>query len=156
MNLFIVTLMIARTLAEIFSGGKIIWGLPSVFSKAISGKVGPIPVLVLIAASVDIIAHFILSNTRFGANVYTIGANFRAAFACGIPVKRYTLSLYVISGFLSGIAGLLLTGQMGATNPTVANGYELDAIAATIIGGTSFSGGEGSIESAKVLDLIKE
>lgn len=148
--------MIARALAEIFSGGKIIWGLPSVFSKAISGKVGSIPVLVFIAASIDIIAHFILSNARFDASVYTIGANFRAAFSCGIPVKRYTLSLYVISSFLSGIAGLLLTGRMGATNPMVTNGYELGAIAATIIGGTSFSGGEGSIESAKVLDLIKE
>ena len=115
--------MIARALAEIFSSGKIIWGLPPVFSKAISGKVGPIPVLVLIAASIDIIAHFILSNTRFGANVYTIDANFRAAFSCGIPVKRYTFSLYVISGFLSGIAGLLLTGRMEATNPIVTNGY---------------------------------
>jgi ribose transport system permease protein len=92
-----------------------------------------------------VIAALVLRYTRFGRHVIAIGSNEHAARLCGVPVERTTLMVYVIGGAFAGLAGLMLFSRLTVGDPTVANGMELDAIAAVVIGGASLTGGEGSI-----------
>jgi inositol transport system permease protein len=86
-----------------------------------------------------------LSNTKFGKYVYTVGDNERAAVVCGINVQRVKVLIYVYAALLYGVASILLTARISSGHPATAEGYELDAIASTVIGGTSLSGGRGTI-----------
>ena len=91
----------------------------------------------------DIICAFIITRTVFGRRVYAIGGNETAARVSGINVDRIKIAVYTLSGFLAGIAGLLLASRLVSGNPTAGQAYELDAIAAVIIGGVSMAGGAG-------------
>ena len=87
----------------------------------------------------------VLTKTRFGRYVYAVGGNERAAILSGLNVKRTKLLVYTITGALSAVGGLIVTSKLNSATPTAGDGYELDSIAAVVIGGTSLSGGKGSV-----------
>lgn len=103
----------------------------------------PIPVIILIVIS--LFAAFILNKTRYGRGIYAIGGNSETARLAGINVKKYLIITYAIGGLLFGIAGMILTGRLSMGTATVGDGYELDAIAAVVVGGATLSGGVGSV-----------
>jgi ribose transport system permease protein len=137
---------IARGFALIFSRGIPIFGLSPKFLWIGQGKVFDlIPVPTIIMLIIFIIAYLILNFTRFGRFVYSIGSNAEAARLSGIPVSKVVIGIYAICGLLSGIASIIEGGRLGTIQPAGGNGYELLAIGAVVIGGTSTFGGEGSI-----------
>jgi inositol transport system permease protein len=113
-----------------------------------------IPIPVIILALVAIGAHIMLNNTRFGRHIYAIGGNEQAALISGLNVGRIKIGVYTIAGLLSGLAGLVLSSRIGSGQPGLAVGIELDAIAAAVIGGTSLSGGIGTIWGTIIGALI--
>ncbi len=143
---FIVTLgsqSIIRGLAYVFSGGRPIFGVSSAYEKIAGGQLFGIPYLVFYLLVVVAVVGFVLSKTVYGRRIYTVGGNPEAAKVSGINVKKITMSTYAIAGMLSGIAGMLLTSRAISGTPQTGEGYELDAIAACVIGGFSLSGGAG-------------
>lgn len=112
----------------------------------------PIPFLIVIAITVSFI--FITDKTSFGRRIYAIGGNHEAAALSGINIKRNTLYVFVIMGALAGVAGVLLTSRLNAATVSAGNSYELDAIAACVIGGTSLMGGRGKVIGALIGALI--
>ena len=112
----------------------------------------PIPILIL--AVIYIIGYFVLTHTTFGRNVYALGGNKEATRLSGINIKINEASVYAISGLFAGIAGIILTARLGSAGPEAGKGYELDAIAAVILGGTSLSGGQGFVLPTIVGALI--
>jgi len=145
---FIVTLgsmSILRGLALIYHNGRPIYGLLKKDVLQVAGYVGPVPKPVIIAAVVAVIAHFVFRYTKIGEYAIAIGGNEEAARLSGINVDRYKVIIYGLCGVLCGLAGTVLTTRLYAAEPIAGTGYELDAIAATVMGGTSLSGGEGSI-----------
>lgn len=145
---FIVTLgmmTIARGLALVISRGRPITNLSKEFKFIGGGDVLGIPVPVLILVLVAIISVIILSNTKIGRYVYAVGGNENAANASGINVNMIKTFVYTVCGALSGLAGVVLASRITAGQPNTGVGYELDAIAAAVIGGTSLLGGIGSI-----------
>lgn len=153
---FIATLgmmTVARGLALIYARGKPVSTLiPGL--TALGGKVGIIPVPVIIYFLMIVISAILLNKTRFGKNVYAIGGNITAAEVSGVNVSRSLILIYTYSGFLAGLAAIVFAGRVGSVHPGAASGYELTAIAATTIGGTSHSGGIGTIGGAFVGALV--
>ncbi len=139
------TMGIFRGLALIISEGRPIYGLPQEFIRTFAGQVGPIPIPVIVALITAVIFGFIFVRTKVGEYTVAIGGNEETARLSGINVRRYKLIVYSISGALCGLAAVVLTARMSAAEPIAGNGFELDAIAATVMGGTSLSGGEGNI-----------
>lgn len=139
------TLSIGRGLALADSSGQTIFGLSNGYTFLGGGYVLGIPVPVIITIVLFVIAHFVLSRTVFGHNVYAIGGNREAARLAGINVRRIEMLVYVLTGALSGLAGIMLTGRLAAALPTSATGLELQVIAAIVIGGTSLLGGRGNM-----------
>lgn len=113
-----------------------------------------IPIPVIILALVAVGAHIMLNNTRFGRHIYAIGGNEQAALISGLNVGRIKIGVYTIAGLLSGLAGLVLSSRIGSGQPGLAVGIELDAIASAVIGGTSLSGGIGTIWGTIIGALI--
>ncbi|MGL4484092.1 MAG: ABC transporter permease [Anaerovoracaceae bacterium] len=153
---FIATLgmmTIARGAALLYTGGKPVSGLTAGFSF-IGGKIGEVPVPVLIYALMIVITWILLNNTSFGKSVYAIGANIKAAEVSGIHVKRNLTIIYAYCGLMAAVAAIVFAGRVGSVHPGAALGYELTAIAATTIGGTSHAGGIGTIWGAVVGALI--
>lgn len=144
---FIVTLgtmTIVRGLALIAANGQPVFGVTKIFEAVAGGFVlNTIPHLVIYFIIVTLISAFVITRTVFGRRVYAIGGNETAAKVSGINVNNIKIAVYTLSGFLAGMAGLLLASRLISGNPTSGQGYELDAIAAVIIGGVSMSGGAG-------------
>ncbi len=148
MNPFIVTLAamaMARGLAFILPNGQTIFGFDEGFDAIGGGLVGFFPIAGIISLVCLGIGAFILAATVFGSEVYAVGGNREAALMTGIPVRRTLLLVYVISGTLAGLGGIVLTGRLDSAQPIAANGLELNAIAAVVIGGASLFGGRGSM-----------
>ena len=110
-----------------------------------SGSIGPIPVVVILVLVVYVIFHVLLSNTALGRHIYAVGGNTSAARLSGINVDRTLLIVYTLTGLMAGVGALVLAGRTNSGYPTAGAGYELDAIAAVIIGGASFAGGVGTV-----------
>ncbi|MGC5614945.1 ABC transporter permease [Georgenia sp. Z1491] len=168
---FIVTLaglQIARGLARIWSGGQ---GIPIAYgdgpgtapdsfallnSRTFNGTV-PIPALIFLAVAV--VAILVARNTVFGRHVYAIGGNERAARLSGVPVRRVKVAVFAIAGLLAALAGIIQAGQLNQGSPNAGISYELDAIAAVVIGGTSLMGGvgtvAGTIAGALLIGILK-
>lgn len=145
---FIATLgmmSIARGLTYVITGGWPITGLPNSFDFLGQGMIGPVPVPVLVMLFCIIVGHIVMSQTAFGRSIYAIGGNEQAAFLSGIKINRVKVLVYTICGLLSGLAGIVLTSRLSSAQPNSGIGIELDVIAAVIIGGASFAGGEGTI-----------
>ena len=141
---FIATLAmfsIARGFAYIYVGGGQVGNLPQPFTDA----VGQGPLMIVVALSTVLVGHIILTRTRFGRAIYAVGGNEQAARLSGIDVARVKFWVYVICGLLAGIAGFLLTGRIGAGDPKSGLTFELNAIAAVVLGGTSLMGGVGAV-----------
>lgn len=136
---------IARGLALLYTGGYPISGLPDMFSFFGRGSVLGIQVPVLIMVGVYILAYLMLNHLPFGRYVYAIGGNEEAARLSGIRVPRYKVLVYVVSGTTAALAGLVLTSRLMSGQPNAGEGFELDAIAAVVLGGAAISGGRGAI-----------
>ncbi len=145
---FIATLgmmSIARGLTYVITGGWPITGLPESFFFLGQGMIGPLPMPVIVMLFCIIVGHIVMSNTAFGRSIYAIGGNEQAAFLSGIKINRVKISVYTLAGLLSGLAGIVMTSRLSSAQPNSGLGIELDVIAAVIIGGASFAGGEGTI-----------
>jgi inositol transport system permease protein len=144
---FIVTLgmmTIARGLALILSGGRPVANMSESLTS-LAGDIGGFPIPVLCFAVVSALAWFFLRDFRLGRHLYAVGGNENAARAAGISVERVKLFAYVVCGLLTGLAGVVLAARITTGQPNAGQAYELDAIAAVVIGGTSLSGGVGTI-----------
>lgn len=139
------TLAIARSASLVITGGQPINGLDDAFEWIGAGFIGPVAVPVFIFVVVAIAADFTLSRTKYGRHVYAIGGSPESAQKVGIPVRRVLISVYMISGILAALAGVVLAARVDGADPLVGTGYELQAIAAVVIGGTSLFGGIGTI-----------
>lgn len=145
---------VARGLTLMYTGGRPIYGLTDAFRVFGAGYIGPIPVPVVILAITIAVVHFLMSSTVFGREVYALGGNEEAARYSGINVERRRALVYIVMGFLAAVTGVVLTSRLGSADPTAGVGFETDAIAAVVIGGTSMSGGEGSVIGSLIGSLI--
>jgi ribose transport system permease protein len=154
---FIATLgmmSVARGAALMFTEGRPISGFSEDFRTLATGEVLRIPTPVLIMIAVYVMAHFILRRTKLGRYTYAIGGNEEAALLSGINVRLYKSMVYGLAGMLAGLAAILLTARLNSAQPIAGMNYELDAIAATVIGGTSLLGGEGTVVGTLIGALI--
>jgi ribose transport system permease protein len=138
---------IARGAAFIYSGGRNIAPIPDIFSDIQAARLFGIPVMILFTIVIAFIAHFVLSSTRFGREIYATGGNPVAATLSGIRANRVIISAYLISGIAAALGGLMITARLEAGAATAGFGTELTVISAAVIGGVSLFGGEGKIGS---------
>lgn len=153
---FIVTLamdLIIRGIIMIYTNGQSITKTDN-FSVIGQGYVGPIPIPIIIVAVTCFVSWFILKNTTLGREFFAIGGNAEAAKAACINVKRVIIKSYVVSGALVAIAGIILISRLNSGAPTAGEGYALDAIASTVIGGSSLNGGIGTAAGTLVGAII--
>lgn len=146
-NAFIVTLgmqYIARAISLLLTGGMPIW-LESDLAVLGGGYIGPVPVPVIIMVFIAALGIVFTKKTLPGRNIYAVGSNEQAAKLSGVRIDRIKIMAFMIMGVLAGLSGIILAGTLKTAEPTAGLGYELEAIAAVIIGGTSLSGGEGTI-----------
>lgn len=145
---FIVTLammLVASGFAYMIAGGTSIYKVPDSFTWLGRDTVGGIPIAVLLMFALYIAAHLMMSKSTFGRRIYAVGGNPEAARLSGIRVNRMLLWVYVASGMLAGLGGIVLASQLKSGSPTYGNMYELYTIAAVVVGGTSLMGGEGKM-----------
>ena len=142
---FVVTLsmqLIVRSIAQIISNGQAVSMAEPSFKEIYSGKFfGVIPRPIIYLAVVVIIMYIVMHWTRFGRYVYAVGGNVNAAIASGVSVFWTKTMAYTISGVLAGLAGIIMTSKTGSAQSNIGVGYETDAVAACVLGGTSFAGG---------------
>ncbi|MBB3930136.1 ribose/xylose/arabinose/galactoside ABC-type transport system permease subunit [Kaistia hirudinis] len=138
-------LNIARGLAYLITPSAILVGLPRNWGSIGTSSIGPFPMPILLAVLVVAIYAFVTRRTKFGKHIYAVGGNEEAARLSGVNVERTLITLYVLSGAMAALAGLVLSTRVGSGDPNIGVGFELEVIAAVIIGGTSLSGGEGRI-----------
>jgi len=139
------TLGIVRGLTLIISGGLPVTGLPRNFGALGEGSVAGVPIVLLVLLACAAVTYVILHSTKLGRYTYAIGSNPDAAVYAGIPVRRYTVAVYAFSGMLCGLSGMIEASRLMTGQPTGGTGYELQVIAAVVIGGGSLTGGEGSV-----------
>jgi ribose transport system permease protein len=154
---FIATLgmmSVARGFALMLSDGRPISGYPQGFRQIATGHFLGIPVPVLVMLAIYGAAHFVLTRTILGRYTYAIGGNEEAAELSGISVRAYKTAAYGIAGLLSAVTALLLVARLDSAQPIAGIMYELDAIAAVVIGGTSLLGGSGSVIGTLIGALI--
>ena len=137
-----------------YSDGVSIGNLPDSFTGWGAGRLGPVPVPVLVAAVVVAMVYLLLRRTVFGRRLYAVGASEEAARLSGVNVRWIKLGVYVLMGMLAAVAGLLLASRLGAGDPKAGQMYELTAIAAVVVGGTSLTGGRGGIGGTVLGALI--
>ncbi len=155
---FIITLgtqAIFRGLTYILSDARSVSGINIGFMKFVGGKIGGVvPMPIIIALVVAIVLIFFTTKTRAGRNIYALGGNPISAYFAGITTKRHQLLCFVISGICASLAGMVNIARLGSAEPNAGTGYETYAIAAVIIGGTSFFGGQGVIWKVVIGGLI--
>jgi ribose transport system permease protein len=139
------TLTIGSSLALAYTQGLPISGLPPEFTYLGQGFVGPIPTPVVIAFLVVALCALLLGRTLIGRYAFAIGGNEKASFLSGVRTTRWKIIMYALLGVLGGVAGVVLTARQNSGQPTAGAGIELIVIAAVVIGGTSLSGGRGSV-----------
>ncbi|RFC63432.1 ribose ABC transporter permease [Fulvimarina endophytica] len=139
------TMLIARGLGLVYSGGYPISGMPGWISWFGVGRLGGIPVPIIIMLVLYALAWVILQRTSFGRHVYAIGGNETAAHLSGVNVKRVKLMVFAISGFTAAMAAIVLSGRLMSGQPGAGVAFELDAIAMVVLGGAAISGGRGLI-----------
>ena len=145
---FIMTLAMteaARGGAVIITKGQTISGLPTAFTNIGQGYIGPIPIAVVIMLILFAACWILLNKTPFGRYIYAVGGNENAALASGIKSKQVVRKAFILDGILTGIAGILLMARMNSGGPGAGVSYEFDAITAVVVGGTSLSGGSGTL-----------
>jgi ribose/xylose/arabinose/galactoside ABC-type transport system permease subunit len=145
---FIATLgsmFVLRGVVKMVSDAQTISGLPSEFTDLARGDLFGIPWLVVIWLIVILVAAFVMKQTQFGRNIFVLGSSQEVARLSGIRMRLNVYGVYVVAAFLCALAGVMLTARLSSAIPTGGTGYELDAIAAAVIGGASLSGAKGSM-----------
>jgi len=145
---FIVTLAtmtIWRGAAFVWTDGRPVWELPEAFAFLGTGRLLAVPVPSIIMVVTFLVSHIVLTRTRFGRHVYAVGGNMEAARLAGIRTGSVLRKVYILSGSLAALSGILLASRMNSGQPNAGVAYELDVIAAVVVGGTSLAGGTGSI-----------
>lgn len=145
-----VMMTIARGAAQLYTKGRPVSGLLPGFTFLGSGFLFGIPVPIYLLVIVVALTWFILNKTRTGRYIYAVGGNETAAAASGIKVHKIKIFAYTYSGILAAFVGLIMTARLNSASPVVGDGYELDAIAASVIGGTSMEGGKGRVVSVLI------
>jgi len=138
-------LSIARGLTMLWTGGFPLTGLGPRFGFLGTGFLFGVPMPVWIMTALTAVFVVVVQRTRFGRHIYAVGGNERAALLTGLRVNRIKVGVYTLGGALAGVAGLIVTARLDSAQPNAGLGYELDSIAAVVIGGTSLSGGRGSV-----------
>jgi ribose transport system permease protein len=154
---FIATLgmmSVARGLALMLAEGRPISGFGEGFRAIATERVLTIPAPVVITIVIYAVAHFVLTRTVFGRTTYAIGGNEEAARLSGVQVRFHKTAVYGVAGLTSAAAAVVLTARLNSAQPTAGTMYELDAIAATVIGGSSLLGGEGTVTGTLIGALI--
>ena len=154
---FIVTLgsmSIARGAALLVTEGRPVSGFDASFRSIATGRLAYVPAPVVVMLAVYAVAHFALTRTAFGRYVYAIGGNEEATRLSGVSIGFHKTMIYGVSGVMSAVAAVILTARLNSAQPIAGMMYELDAIAATVIGGTSLMGGEGTLAGTLVGALI--
>jgi ribose/xylose/arabinose/galactoside ABC-type transport system permease subunit len=139
------TMNIARGLIYVLTRGIPVYGLPEAFFLLGQGDLLGVPWLIIIAVAISLVGHFILSMTTYGRALYATGGNSEAARLAGMDVERIKVSTFVIVSTLAALSGILLTSRLSSGEVTAGIGWEMDVVAAVIIGGTSLFGGSGTI-----------
>ena len=139
------TLGIAQGASLVLTEGNAVSGLGPAVAALYANHLAGVPLPVVVALATWLVTHVLLYHTRFGAYVFAIGGNRDALVLAGVRASAWHVAIYAYGGLVSGVAALLLTGRMNAAHPTVAIGMEFDAIAAVVLGGTSFERGDGRL-----------
>ena len=147
---------IARGVTYIITGGVAVFGLPASFSwlgagrlfKSVGNPNGIIPIVSIFTIIVVVIFHLLLSKTVFGRHVYAVGSNVNVAHLSGINIARVTLTGYILCSVTAALGGVLVASKLQNGQPAACEGYEMYAIASTVLGGTSLTGGSGSVGRA--------
>ena len=148
------TMSLFRGAALVYTNGNPIFNVPSAFRTIFSGDLFGIPDPILYLFGIAIVAFILLNYTRLGIYIKAIGGNEEAARMSGVNTQRNKVITYVICDMFTALAGLVLLGRLGAAEPIAGSGFELDAIAAAAVGGTSMSGGKGNIPGTILGALI--
>ena len=154
---FIVTMIsmtMARGASQLYTEGRPISGLLESFTVIGTGYWLGIPIPIYIMLGVTLLTYFILNWTKLGRHIYAVGGNASAAEASGISVNRTKMFVYIYSGCASALVAVVMAARLNSASPMMGDGYELDAIAATVIGGTSMDGGKGKVFNVLVGALI--
>ena len=138
-------LSVGRGLVLIVTGAVAVFGAPESFRLLGQGVLSGIPIPVLLIAVTAIGGHLVLTRTRLGRYAYVMGSNVEAARLSGVPVKKHTTAVYVLSGLLAGLGGMIAASRINSGQPNFGEGLELDVIAAVVIGGASLFGGRGTM-----------
>ena len=157
LNAFIVTLCtmsIIRGLGIVITDGKPIYGFDTLYRFIGSGLVGPLNVPIILAVLISCLGAIILRMTTFGNYCYVLGDNPKALRRMGIRTAGYQMAIYGLSALCAGIAGLIVSSRLNTAEPLAGMGYEMDAIAAVVLGGTSLQGGEGGIGGTVIACLV--
>jgi ribose/xylose/arabinose/galactoside ABC-type transport system permease subunit len=145
---FVVTLstqLVIRGLSQVISGGKAVSLTSDVFKGIYSNKFLGIPIPIVLLIIVTIIMYLLLHWTKFGRYIFAVGGNVNAAIASGVSEFWTKVGVYTVSGLLAGIAAIIFTAKTGSAQSNIGIGYETDAVAACVLGGTSFAGGVATI-----------
>ncbi|HWI64501.1 MAG TPA: ribose ABC transporter permease [Symbiobacteriaceae bacterium] len=148
------TMTITRGLTLVYTEGRPVTGLPDSLRAMGTAYVGPIPLPIIFMAVIVLITYLILAHTPFGRSIYAVGSNEEAARFAGLPVRWVKTLAYTLTGLAAAMAGVILTGRLNSAQPTAGGGFELDAIAAVVLGGTSLTGGKGSVLGTVIGALI--
>jgi rhamnose transport system permease protein len=154
------TMSLFRGISQAVLGDQALTAYPPAFSNIGQGYVAKLEVLKYLPISfvtflaLSVIVGYVLARTRWGRNLYAIGNNPEAARFSGIPVGRYKLALFTLSGALSGLAAVFLTARISSTRPNIAQGWELDVITMVVLGGVSIAGGTGTIAGVVLSVLL--
>ncbi|MGD9043086.1 MAG: ABC transporter permease [Desulfobacterales bacterium] len=154
---FVITyamMFFTRGLAFLLLQGKIIYGFTPEFRFIGTGYLWGIPMPIIISAMVTFIFIFIQKYTPFGSEIYAVGADEEASMLSGIRTKSVVIRVYVLSGILSALAGIVYMARLNASEPVIGEAFPLDAIAAVLIGGTPLSGGEGGVGGTVIGALV--
>lgn len=141
----LVTMTAARGIVYIFCDGTPITGMGDFIGQMGRGKVGIIPIPVIITVAFFLIGWFLLTKTSLGRYIYAIGGNEECTKLSGVNVRFYKMIPYIVAGLSAALAGLILCGRLNSAQPSMGQSFEMDAIAATVVGGTSLAGGSGTI-----------
>jgi ribose transport system permease protein len=154
---FVITyamMFFTRGLAFLLLQGKIIYGFTPEFRFIGTGYVWGVPMPIIISAVVTIIFIFMQKYTPFGSEIYAVGADEEASMLSGIRTKSVVIRVYILSGILSALAGIVYMARLNASEPVIGEAFPLDAIAAVLIGGTPLSGGEGGVGGTVIGALV--
>jgi ribose transport system permease protein len=139
------TMTVFRGVTYVYTNGTPVSGLGQDFTVLGNDKILGMPIPVLVMILIFAASYYILTQIRYGRYVYALGGNEDSARLSGINTQKIKTMVYVLSGIMAAISGIIVTSRIGSASPNAGSGFELDAIAAVVLGGTSLSGGEGSI-----------